>query len=43
LNADLPFLPYAAIEERIVWGAGVQGLAFNHSTVVFFDKAWIKK
>jgi peptide/nickel transport system substrate-binding protein len=43
LVADLPFVPNSAVEERVVWGAKVQGLAFNHSTDVFFDKAWIKK
>jgi peptide/nickel transport system substrate-binding protein len=43
LNAEIPYLPYSAQEERVVWEPKVQGLSFNHSTVVFFDKAWIKK
>jgi peptide/nickel transport system substrate-binding protein len=38
---ELPVLPWAAIEERIVWQDDVHGLVFNHSTSVFFDKAWM--
>ena len=38
---DLPLLPFAAIEELIVWQEDVHGLVFNHSTSVHLDKAWI--
>jgi peptide/nickel transport system substrate-binding protein len=38
---DLPLLPFAAIEEYIVWQDDVHGLVFNHSTSVHLDKAWI--
>ena len=38
---DLPLLPFAAIEELIVWQDDVHGLVFNHSTSVHLDNAWI--
>jgi peptide/nickel transport system substrate-binding protein len=41
VSKDIPLLPFAAIEEFIVWQDDVHGLVFNHSTSVHLDKAWI--
>ncbi|HEX7097566.1 MAG TPA: ABC transporter substrate-binding protein [Acidimicrobiales bacterium] len=38
---EVPVLPWAAIEEFIAWQDNVHGLMFNHSTSMYFDKAWI--
>ncbi|HEX7095243.1 MAG TPA: ABC transporter substrate-binding protein [Acidimicrobiales bacterium] len=37
---QIPVIPFAAMEERIVWHDNVHGIVFNHSTSMFFDKAW---
>jgi peptide/nickel transport system substrate-binding protein len=41
LSRDVPALVWSAVEELVVWHDDVHGLAFNHSTSVHLDKAWI--
>ena len=41
IREEIPVLPWAAVEERIVWQDDVHGIVFNHSTSFFLDKAWI--
>jgi peptide/nickel transport system substrate-binding protein len=41
LSRDIPALVWSAVEELVVWQEDVHGLAFNHSTSVHLDKAWI--
>src|SRR5690606_6678693 len=41
IRDGLPVLPFAAIEERIVWQDDVHGIVFNHSTSLYLDKAWM--
>jgi peptide/nickel transport system substrate-binding protein len=41
IRDELPVLPWAAIEERIVWQDDVHGIVFNHSTSFHLDKAWM--
>jgi len=41
IQEEVPVLPWAAVEERIVWQDDVHGIIFNHSTSFHLDKAWI--
>ena len=41
IQDEVPVLPWAAVEERIVWQDDVHGIIFNHSTSFHLDKAWI--
>lgn len=37
---QVPVIPFAAMEERIVWDEDVHGILFTHSTSFHLDKAW---
>ena len=43
LARDVPWLTEGAVEEFIAWRPEVRGLYANNSTILYFDKAWIKK
>jgi peptide/nickel transport system substrate-binding protein len=38
---DVPGYVWSKVEEFIIWQPDVHGIVFNHSTSMFFDKAWI--
>ena len=43
LARDVPWLTEASVEEFIAWRPEVRGLYANSATILYFDKAWIKK
>ena len=43
LTRDVPWLTEGAVEEYIAWRPEVRGIYANLSTILYFDKAWIKK
>ncbi|HEV8298127.1 MAG TPA: ABC transporter substrate-binding protein [Acidimicrobiales bacterium] len=43
VHKDLPMYSWSTIEARITYSDKVQGLVLNHSSVVFFYDAWLKK
>jgi peptide/nickel transport system substrate-binding protein len=43
LNAQMPILPIAKIEEYLAWPAKLHGMQPGIKTTVYFDKAWIGK
>jgi peptide/nickel transport system substrate-binding protein len=38
---DVPGYVWSKVEEYIIWQPDVHGIVFNHSTSMYFDKAWI--
>ena len=43
LARDVPWLTEASVEEYIAWRPEVRGIYGTSATIVYFDKAWIKK
>ena len=43
LTRDVPWVTEGAVEEYIAWRPEVRGIYANLSTILYFDKAWIKK
>ena len=40
---DAPFLVLGAVDERLTWVAGINGITPGLESISYFDKAWIQK